>query len=123
MENIFLDNMYLTLLLPLWIFLIIMLGRFFSVYVNRGVILSLTLLSSAFGGILCSLALWKLPVDMILDTEFSFIKIKDFIITCGLHVDRTSLIFASILFLISFCVQLFSVSYMKNEQKNYEMTD
>lgn len=119
MAELFLDNIYLALLLPLWIFLIIMVGRFFSVYVNKNIIYILTLISSFFGTILCSGALWKLPSDKILDTSFHFIKINDFIIDCGLHVDRTSLIFALVLFLISFLVQLFSISFMKNEKKTY----
>ena len=113
MTEIFLDNIYLALLLPLWIFLIIMLGRFFSVYVNKAIIYVLTLLSSLFGVILSGGALWKLPSDTILETSFPFLKIDDFIINCGLHVDRTSLIFALVLFLVSFFVQMFSVSYMK----------
>ena len=119
MTEIFLDNIYLALLLPLWIFLIIMLGRFFSVYVNKGIIYVLTLLSSLFGVILSGGALWKLPSDTILETSFPFLKIDDFIINCGLHVDRTSLIFALVLFLVSFFVQMFSISYMKEEKKTY----
>ena len=35
MSDLILDNTYLILLLPLWIFLIIMCGRFFAVYVNN----------------------------------------------------------------------------------------
>lgn len=119
MAEILLNNIYLTLLLPLWIFLIIMVGRFFSVYVNKLIIYVLTLFSSAFGAILCAGALWKLPADKILDTGFHFIKINDFIIDCGIHVDRTALIMALILFGVSFFVQLFSVSYMKEEKKTY----
>ena len=116
MAEFLLDNLYLTLLLPLWVFLIVMLGRFFSVYVNKVIIYTLTLFSSAFGSILCALALCKIPAEKILESNYQFIKINDFIINCGLHVDRTSLIFALVLFLISFCVQLFSISYMKNEK-------
>ncbi len=119
MAEIFLNNIYLTLLLPLWIFLIIMVGRFFSVYVNKLIIYVLTLFSSAFGFLLCAGALWKLPADRILDAGFHFIKINDFIIDCGIHVDRTSLIMALILFGISFFVQLFSTSYMQKEKKTY----
>lgn len=119
MTDIFLDNIYLILLLPLWIFLIIMIGRFFSVYVNKIIIYVLTLFSSAFGALLSAGALWKLPADKILETSFPFIKINDFVINCGLHIDKTSLIFALVLFSISFCVQLFSISYMKNEKKSY----
>lgn len=46
MADIILDNIYLILLLPLWIFLIIMSARFFAVYVNNRIIYTLTLLSS-----------------------------------------------------------------------------
>lgn len=119
MAELFLDNIYLALLIPFWIFLIIMIGRFFSVYVNKTIINLLTLVSSGFGIFICSGALYKLPADKILDTAFPFVKINDFIIDCGLHVDRTALIFALVLFLVSFFVQLFSISFMKNEKKTY----
>lgn len=112
-------NLYLALLLPLWIFLIIMVGRFFSVYVNKIVIRSLTLFSSAFGALISGLLLWKLPVDKILETQIPFIKINNFIINCGIHIDRLALIFTLVLFLVSFLVQLFTIQYMKNEKKTY----
>lgn len=119
MADIILNNIYIVLLLPLWIFLIVMVGRFFSVYVNKTIIYLLTLFSSFFGALLTSLALWKLPKDMILEVGFNFIQIKNFIINCGLHVDRLGLIFALVLFLVSFLVQLFSISYMKEDKKIY----
>lgn len=119
MAELFLNNIYLALLLPLWIFLIIMLGRFFSVYVNKFVIHILTLVSSAFGGILCCGAVWKLAPDKVLEVSIPFIKINNFVINAGLHVDRTALIFGSVLFLVSFFVQIFSISYMKEEKKTY----
>lgn len=120
MAEIFLNNIYISLLLPFWIFLIIMLGRFFAVYVNKFIIYTLTLLSSAFGILLTAGALLKLPVDKILETSYPFIKINDLIIDCGLHVDKTALIFSFVLFTVSFLVQLFSISYMKNEKKAYK---
>ena len=40
-------------------------------------------------------------------------------ITCGVHIDKLSLIIALCLFIISFLVQAFSIFYMKNEVKNY----
>ena len=119
MTDIILNNLYLILLLPLWIFLIIMVGRFFSVYVNKAIIYSLTLFSSAFGAVLSLVALLKLQPNTILEVGIPFITINNFRITCGLHVDRLALIFASVLFIVSFLVQLFSISYMKNEKKNY----
>ncbi len=119
MAELFINNFYLILLLPLWIFLTIMIGRFFSVYVSKKIIYILTLASSLFGMVVSAGALWKLPPESILNTQFQFIKINDFMITCGLHIDKLSLIFALTLFFISFVVQLFSISYMQGEKKNY----
>lgn len=85
-----LDNIYLILIIPFWIFLIIMLGRFFSVYVNKKVIYVLTLFSSIFGGIFSAAALWGIKPDTILETQIPFIKIHNFILSCGIHVDRTA---------------------------------
>lgn len=119
MADLFLNNICLILFLPLWIFLILMVGRFFSVYVNNRIIYGLTLLSSFAGALLSAGALWKLPTSKIFEFETPFIKINDFIISCGIHVDRASLIFALVLFLVSFLVQLYATSYMKSEKKNY----
>lgn len=119
LAEMFLDNVYLTLLLPLWIFLIVMVGRFFSVYVNKIVVYLLTILSSGFGAILCAGALWKFPQDKVLDMTFPFIKINDFVVEYGLYIDKTALLFALVLFTISFFVQLFSISYMSQEKRNY----
>ena len=117
MPNIILDNTYLILLLPLWIFLIIMCGRFFSVYVNKRIIYTLTLLSSFLGALLCSVSL--LQVGETIEQSVPFIKINNFMITCGVHIDKLSLIIALCLFVISFFVQAFSIAYMKNKEKNY----
>ncbi len=117
MADIILDNIYLILLIPFWIFLIIMLGRFFSVYANKNIIYALTLFSSLMGGIMSALALGA--NNTILETAIPFIKINNFIISAGLHVDKTALIFALVLFIVSFLVQLFSISYMKEEKKTY----
>ena len=121
MAEIVLENIYLVLLLPLWVFLIIMLGRFFSVYVNSKIIGGLTLLSSLFGAIFCGIMLWKLPADSVYETSFPFIHINDFIISCGIHIDRFSLIFALTLFLVSFFVQIFTLSYMSGDKKSYRL--
>lgn len=119
MTDIILDNIYLILLLPFWIFLIIMCGRFFSVYVNKKIIYFLTLFSSLLGTTLCGTALLKLGAENIIETSAPFIKINDFVLSFGIFADRITLIFAFILFLTSFAVQLFSISFMKNEKKTY----
>jgi len=117
MADIIIDNIYLILLLPLWIFMIIMSARFFAVYVNKKIIYSLTLLSSFFGILLCSVSLLKLTSTV--EQSFPFVKIGDFMLSFGLYIDKLSLTFALVLFLVSFFVQMFSISYMKNEPKQY----
>lgn len=117
MSDLIINNTYLILLLPLWIFLIIMCGRFFSVYVHKKIIYFLTLFSSFLGALLCSFGM--LNFNNTLEQSIPFIKINNFIITVGIHVDRLSLIIASVLFIVSFCVQIFSISYMREEKKNY----
>ena len=119
MENIILENLYLIILLPLWIFLLTMTGRFFSVYINKVVIHILTLFASFWGAASCGVSLYLIKPDIIYNTQYSFIKINNFVINCGLHVDRLALIFGLILYLVSFFVQLFSISYMKDEKKQY----
>lgn len=118
MTNLILDNISLILLLPLWIFLIIMCGRFFSVYVNKNIIYFLTLLASFLGAGTCGLALINIkePIEWI----YPFIKINNFSLFFGLQIDKLSLIVALVLFIVSFCVQLFSISFMKDEKKNYK---
>ena len=117
MTDLILDNIYLILLLPLWLFLIIMGGRFFSVYVNKKIIYTLTLLSSFLGILLCSVSMLKMADPVV--QSFPFIKINNFAVNAGLYIDKFSLIMALVLFLVSFFVQLFSVPYMKDEEKNY----
>lgn len=118
MGNLILDNISLIILLPLWIFLIIMCGRFFSVYVHKSIISVLTLLSSFAGAVICLLSLISFDETMIWINPF--IKINEFSVPFGLQVDKISLIAALVLFVVSFAVQLFSVSYIKDEKKSYK---
>lgn len=117
MTDIILDNISLILLLPLWIFLIIICGRFFAVYVNKKIIYTLTLVSSLLGFITCSAALTKITNSV--NCLFQFIHLNNFRISIGLQVDRLSLITAAVLFGVSFVVQLYSISYMKEDKKSY----
>ena len=117
MEYIIIDNISLMLLIPLWIFLIIMCGRFFSVYVNEKIIYVLTLISSAFGIFTCAASLIHLKSSI--DLMYPFIKISDYTINIGLYADKISLILALLLFIVSFAVQLYSINNLKNEKKKY----
>ena len=117
MESLILDNISLILLLPLWIFLIIMCGRFLSVFVNKAVIYFLTLLSSLLGLGICGYALINIKEPI--ECSYPFIQIKDFVLNFGLRIDKISLVIAIVLFIVSFAVQLYSISYMREDKKNY----
>ena len=117
MQSLIIDNLSLIILLPLWIFLIIMVGRFFSVYVNKKIIYVLTLFSSFLGIMGSAFSLKYLKEG--LEYSIPFIQINNFSINCGINIDKLSLILLLILYTISFFVQIFAVSYMKNEKKNY----
>jgi len=93
-------------------------GRFFAVYVNKKIICFLTLLSSFLGICVTSFGITNLKEPTI--WYHPFIRINDFVINFGLQIDRLSLIIGLILFVVSFAVQLFSISYMKDEKKNYK---
>ena len=110
MENLIVNNAFLIILLPFWICLIVMCGRFFSVYVNKLIIYSLTALSSFLGILFCGTALKNINEPLI--QTFDFIKIKNFTIACGLYIDKLSLIIDLVLFLVSLCVLFFCIPHM-----------
>ena len=118
MQEIILDNIYLILFLPFWIFLIIMGARIFSFYINNKVIYGLTLLASFLGVLLTSFSLANF--SSIIENSFPFIKISNFTLYCGIQADKLSLIVALVLFSISFIVEWFSIFYMQKEEKKYK---
>ena len=117
MSDLVINNIALVILLPLWIFLIVMCGRFFAVYVNKNIIYMLTLISSFIGIVFSLVSL--LSINTTIEWSIPLIKIDNFVIPFGLRIDKLSLIFASVLFIISFLIQIFSVNYMKNNRKIY----
>ncbi len=117
MTNAITENISLIVLLPLWIFLIIMCGRFLGVYVNNFIIRFLTVFSSFLGIIITLFTLSQTEETYIWSTPF--LQINNFIIPFGIYIDRISLIIALILYIISFLVQIYSVSYIKGNNKEY----
>ena len=117
MDSLIINNISLIIFLPLWIFLVIMVGRFFCLYINKKIIHILTLLSSVTGIAVCALAIKYItePVEW----SSQFIHINNFVLSYGLYIDKLSLFLGLALFIVSASVQLFSVSYTKNKRKNY----
>ncbi len=112
--NFFIENIYTIILFPLWIFLLIILGRFFNVVQSRRVITILTLLSTLYGIIFsigCFLYLYQGP-DFVYEASYNFIKIDDYCLKLGVLVDNLSSIMLIVVTIISFAVQFYSSGYM-----------
>lgn len=112
--SFFIDNLYTVILFPLWIFLLIILGRFLNVVQSRKVIGLITLLSTLYG-IIFSLGsffyMLKTP-DFVYENSYSFIRIEDYSLNFGVFVDNLSIIMLIVVTTISFIVQLYSTNYM-----------
>jgi len=114
----FIQNIHTVILFPLWVFMLIMIGRFFNVIVSRKVTSIITLISTLYGLIFAVgafLFILKTP-DYIFENSFSFLRIQDYGLDLGVYVDNLSVIMLLVVTTISFIVQLYSSSYMKDDK-------
>lgn len=114
MDNFFIDNIYTVILFPLWIFLLIVLGRFFNIVQSRRIISLMTLVSTFYGivfAIGCFLYMYKTP-DFVYENSFPFLKIDDYIMNFGVYIDNLSVMMLLVVTTVSFIVQLYSSNYM-----------
>lgn len=112
--NFFIDNIYTVILFPLWVFLLIILGRFFNVVQSRRLISLMTLASTLYGIVFafgCFFYIFKTP-DFVYENSFTFLKIDDCCMNFGVFVDNLSSVMLLVVTTISFIVQLYSSNYM-----------
>ena len=113
----FVNNIYTIILFPLWVFLLIILGRFLNVVQSRRVIALITLASTAYGMVfaigsfLYMLTASNVP-NFAYESSYPFLKIADYSLNFGVYVDNLSLIMLLVVSVISFVVQLYSSNYM-----------
>lgn len=113
-SDFFINNIYSVVLLPLWVFLVIVLGKFFNVVQSRRVIALVTLASTLYGIVFSIgnfLYLLKTP-DYIYENSYPFLKIADYSLNFGVFVDNLSVVMLLVVTTISFIVQLYSSNYM-----------
>lgn len=113
-SDFFINNIYSVVLFPLWVFLVIVLGRFFNVVQSRRVIALVTLASTLYGVVFSIgsfLYLLKTP-DYIYENSYPFLKIADYSLNFGVFVDNLSAVMLLVVTTISFIVQLYSSNYM-----------
>lgn len=117
-SDFFITNIYSVVLFPLWIFLVIILGKFFGVVQSRRIISFMTLASTLYGVVFSSgsfLYLLNTP-DYIYENSYSFLKIADYSLNFGVFVDNLSIVMLLLVTTISFVVQLYSSNYMFNDK-------
>lgn len=113
-SDFFVTNIYSVVLFPLWIFLVIILGKFFGVVQSRRIISFITLASTLYGivfSIGSFLYLLSTP-DYIYENSYPFLKIADYSLNFGVFVDNLSVVMLLVVTTISFVVQLYSSNYM-----------
>lgn len=113
-SDFFINNIYSIILFPFWIFLVIILGRFFNVVQSRRVISLITLASTLYGFVFSLgsfLYLLNNP-NYTLENSYPFLQIQDYTLNFGVYVDNLSVIMLLVVTTISFVVQLYSAKYM-----------
>lgn len=114
MTDFFVNNIYTIVLFPLWVFLLIALGRLFNIVQSRRIISILTLLSTLYGAIFAVgsfLYILKNP-NFVYDNSYPFLKIADYSLNFGVFIDNLSVVMLLVVTTISFVVQLYSSNYM-----------
>lgn len=118
MTDFFITNIYSVILFPLWIFLVIILGKFFNVVQSRRIISFITLASTLYGLVFALgsfIYIFKTP-DFVYENSYSFLKIADYSLNFGVFVDNLSILMLLVVTTVSFIVQLYSSKYMYNDK-------
>src|SRR5574344_124716 len=118
MSCFFINNIYTVILIPMWIFVLIVLGRFFDIIQSKRVISILTIATSIYTVIMSLGALIYLihNPNFVYDNSFSFLKIQNLEFDFGVYVDKLSVLMALTVGVVSFFVQLYSTSYMSKDK-------
>lgn len=114
MTDFFINNIYTVILFPLWVCLLIILGRFLNIVQSRRIITLMTLASTLYGIVFAIgsfLYILKTP-DFIYEASYPFLKIADYSMNFGVFIDNLSIIMLLVVTMISFVVQLYSSNYM-----------
>lgn len=116
--DFFISNIYTVILVPLWICLIILLGKLFAVLQSRRLMAGLTLASSLYVLVFSIAAFAKTLLVNGFTYEFTipFIKINEIEFSLGVYLDALSTWLLLIVAVISLLVQIYSYSYMQNDK-------
>ena len=113
--DFFISNIYTVILVPLWVCLIIMLGKLFAVFQSRRLMAGLTITSTLyiFAFSIAAFAKNLLNTGFTYEIAIPFIKISAIEFSIGAYIDGLSSWMLLIVAIISLLVQIYSYSYMQ----------
>lgn len=113
--DFFISNIYTVILVPLWVCLIIMLGKLFAVFQSRRLMAGLTITSTLYilAFSIAAFAKNLLNTGFTYEIAIPFIKISAIEFSIGAYIDGLSSWMLLIVAIISLLVQIYSYSYMQ----------
>lgn len=118
MSDFFVNNIYTIILFPLWVFLLIIFGKFFAIFQSKRLTATLTILSTLYGfvfSVMTFLTMYKTP-DFVYENSYNFIQIQDYLLKFGIYIDNLSTIMLLVVTSVSLLVQIYSSVYMKEDK-------
>lgn len=118
--DFFVQNLYTIILIPFWLFFVVLLAKFFATIQSK-LLMSVLTLASTLYGLIFSIAILivttKTPM-FLYENSYEILKINKYVFNIGIYVDNLSALMALITCFISLFVQFYSMSYM-NKDKSY----
>ena len=116
--DFFINNIGTVILVPLWVFVIILFGKLFAVMQSKRFMSGLTYLSTLYGLIFSIFVFAKTTITKGFTFEHivPFITLSDVRFNIGVYVDGLSAWMLLVVFLISLLVQIYSYFYMQNDK-------
>lgn len=116
--DFFVTNIYTIILFPLWVTLLILFGKLFSVVQSKKVVTALTLASTLYGLIfaVCTFIYTIKTPNFVYEDSYSFLKIDDYVLNFGVYIDNLSVMMLLVVTTISLLVQFYSHDYMHQDK-------
>ncbi len=114
----FVQNVSSILFFPLWVAVVIFIGKITSLLKSYKTIFGITLLATIWGLISSILVFAKTITNMgyVFEDTFSFISINNLNFELGCYVDLVSAFMLLVIFAVTLFVQIYSYFYMKNDE-------
>lgn len=116
--DFFVQNMYIAILFPLWISMLILIGKFTATIKSKKTILILTLISSIWGLISSIFVFAKVALNQTFTYEniIPFLNVQNINFELGYYVDLLSAFMTLIVFAVTLIVQIYAYFYMKEDK-------